>query len=223
LAAQHESLLSPRFDRFIEAVLTHSGYRLEPVRAQLDAGIERLAEPLLATGALDEKSFDAMSTALEQAVENANTVSAVVSLYRTLVSDVQSAIQTPTRSRRERGTRRAVAFMREHAGEPLTRAQVARAAGYAPGYFGKLFSRSEGVTFERSLRQLRVARAKQMLSGTSLSIDSVSQLSGFKSRIYFHRVFKQATGTTPVEFRHSGWERAGKRRASGGRKASGDQ
>jgi AraC-like DNA-binding protein len=197
-------LLSPRFDRYVEAVLVHAGYRLEPVRAQLDAGLERLAEPLLATGALDEKSFDAMCTAMERAAQSASTVTDLVTAYRTVVSDVQSAIQSPTRSRRERAIRRAVVFMREHAGEPLTRTQVARAAGFAPDYFGRLFSRTERITFERYLQQLRVARAQQMLSGTSLRIDAVSQLSGFKSRVYFHRVFKQAVGVTPIAFRQRG-------------------
>ena len=198
------NLLSPRFDRYVEAVLVNSGYRPEQIRSQLDAGLERIAEPLLATGALEEKSFDAMCTAMERSAEGAKTVTDLVALYRALVSDIQGTIQSPTHSRRERGTRRALAFMREHAGEPLTRAQVARAAGYAPDYFGKLFSKNEGVTFERSLQQLRIARAKQMLGGTQLSIDGVSQLSGFKSRVYFHRAFKKAVGMTPIEFRERG-------------------
>jgi len=169
---ERANLFSPRFDRYVAAVLVHAGYRLEPVRAQLDAGLERLAEPLLATGALDEKSFDAMCTSMERTVESASTVMALVAQYRTLVSDIQNAIQSPTRSRRDRGIRHSLTFMREHAGEPLTRGQVARTAGFT--------------------------------SGTSLSIDGVSHLSGFKSRIYFHRVFKHAVGMTPIEFRKRG-------------------
>jgi len=179
----------------------HCGYRLQAVRAELDAGLERLADPLLATGALDEKSFDEMCTALERATEGANTVTSLVAVYRTLVSDIQVAMHNPTVARQDRGTRRALAFMSEHAAEPLTLAKVARAAGFAPDYFGRLFSRTEGMTFQHHLRDLRVARAKQVLKETSLSVDGVSQLVGFASRIYFHRAFKRVVGMTPIEYR----------------------
>ena len=40
---EHVNLLSPRFDRYVEAVLVNSGYRPEQVRSQLDAGLERMA------------------------------------------------------------------------------------------------------------------------------------------------------------------------------------
>ena len=197
-------LLSPRFNQYIEAILVHCGYRLEPVRAHLEAGLERLAEPLLATGALDEKSFDDLSTIVEREAERAETVTALVDPYRRVVSDIENAVAGPTRARQDRGTRRAIAFIREHMGEALTLAQVARAAGFAPDYFSRLFKRNEGVTFEHFTQRLRVERAKQVLDDTSLSIDGVRQLCGFQTRNYFHKVFKDSVGLTPIEYRERG-------------------
>ena len=43
-----------------------------------------------------------------------------------------------------------------------------------------------------------------MLVGTSLNVEGVSRLCGFKNRMYFHRAFKSAAGMTPVEFRERG-------------------
>ena len=74
-------------------------------------------------------------------------------------------------------------------------------AGFAPGYFSKLFKRDEGVTFERYLRALRVERARQMLYATRLSVERVRQLAGFRTRSYFNRVFRQSFGTTPIAYR----------------------
>jgi len=85
---QSSVLLSPRFDRYIETILVHCGYRLEPTRSQLESGLERLAEPFLATGALDEKSFDNLYAAMERAAEEAPTVTALVAHYRRLVADI---------------------------------------------------------------------------------------------------------------------------------------
>jgi AraC-like DNA-binding protein len=201
---EHPNLLSPRFERYIEAVLVHCGYRLEPARAHLEAGLERLAEPLLATGALDQRSFDDLYASVERAAEDAPTVTELVAPYRRLVSDIESALQSSTSARQDRGTRRALSFIREHLSEPLRLAQVARVAGFAPGYFSKLFKREEGVTFEDHVRQVRVARAKQMLTSTSLSVERVGKLSGFAGRSHFQRVFKEAVGSTPLAYRQTG-------------------
>jgi AraC-like DNA-binding protein len=197
------SLLSPRFERYIEAVLVHAGYRMDPARAHLEAGLERLAEPLLATGALDQRSFDDLYASVERAAVDAPTVTELVGPYRRLVSDIEAALQSATAARQNRGARRAISFIREHLSEPLRLAQVARVAGFAPGYFSKLFKREEGVTFEEHVRQLRVARAKQMLTSTSLSVERVGKLSGFVGRSHFQRVFKEAVGATPLAYRHS--------------------
>jgi AraC-like DNA-binding protein len=198
------STLSSRFEHYAQTVIEHCGYQLEPVRAKLEAGLERLSEPLLATGALDEKTFDELWSAIERSVAEEGTVTALVARYRQLVSDIERAMQNPTGARHERNVERALRFMREHLGEPLTLPQVARAAGFAPDYFSKLFKQSESVTFERYLQRLRLDRAKQMLVGTSLNVEGVSRLCGFKNRMYFHRAFKNAAGMTPVEFRERG-------------------
>jgi len=177
---------------------------LESTRAHLEAGLERLAEPLLATGALDQRSFDDLYASVERVAEDAPTVTELVAPYRRLVSDIESALQSSTSARQNRSTRRALSFIREHLSEPLRLAQVARVAGFAPGYFSKLFKREEGVTFEDHVRQVRVARAKQMLTSTSLSVERVGKLSGFAGRSHFQRVFKEAVGSTPLAYRQSG-------------------
>jgi len=194
-------LLVPRFDRYIEAVLVHCGYRLESTRAHLDAGLERIAEPLLARGSLDKKGYQELLTSMDRTFEDARTVADLVGAYRHCVADLERIVKGPTVARQDRGTRRAAHFVREHIGEPLGLTQVARVAGYAPGYFSKLFKRDEGIPFEHYVRNLRLGRAKQMLTETNLSVEQVQELCGFTTRTYFHRVFKKAMGVTPAAFR----------------------
>jgi AraC-like DNA-binding protein len=195
------NLLAPRFERYIQAVLVHCGYRLEPVRAQLEAGVERMIEPLLASGVVDARSLDELCAAAERAAEDAQTVMALLSSYRRLLSEIGSAIANPVHAAQDRSLRRAVTFMREHLDAPLTLAQVAGVAGFAPDYFSRIFHRQEGVTFERHLQELRVIRAQQMLAGTSLPADGVGKLCGFATRSYFFRAFKRVTGKTPLTYR----------------------
>jgi AraC-like DNA-binding protein len=58
-----------------------------------------------------------------------------------------------------------------------------------------------GVTFARRLRELRLERAKQLLSRSDLNLTRIAELSGLSSAHYLCRVFKRATGETPQRFR----------------------
>jgi AraC-like DNA-binding protein len=200
-AAQRTDRLSRTFDGYIEAVLLHSGYHFETTRAHLEAGFERLMGPLLINGAFDQRTFDELYAEMERAAEAADTVNALIAPYRRLVAQMEQALERPTRANQSRGMLRALQFMREHLSEPLTRLQVARVAGFAPGHFSRLLRREQGHAFEIYLQRLRVTRAKQMLTGTVLSISRVGQLSGFPAQTYFHRVFKARVGVTPAEYR----------------------
>jgi AraC-like DNA-binding protein len=196
-------VLSPRFDRYIEDVLAHCGYRLETAKTHLAAGLERLAGALLHGGLLDRKGFAELCASMELADEAARTVAELVGSYRRLVSNIEAALRSPAAARQDRGTERALAFIREHLGERLTLERVARAAGYAVDYFAKLWKRSERVTLARHLCDLRVAKARQMLIGTNLTVEQIQALCGFSTRPHFHRVFKKRVGLTPIAYRNA--------------------
>jgi AraC-like DNA-binding protein len=195
------ALLTARFNRFVEAVLAHTGHHLDSTRVELEVGLERLVEPLLASGVLEPKGFDRVLEACERESEHAATVAELLSAYRQSVSDIERTLRHPTRARHERDTRQAIDFVREHLAEPLTLPQVARVAGFAPDYFTRLFKHKEGMSLGRYVLQLRIERAKQLLSGTPMSVEQVRKVSGFRTRAYFHRAFKKAIGTTPAMFR----------------------
>ena len=154
----------------------------------------------LTTGVLDPKSLDEICRSVERD-SGADTALELTRDYRRVVSDIERAIEAPTSARQDRSTRRAVAFIQEHLAEPLTRVQVARVAGVAPQYFSRLLKRDEGLSFESYVQKRRLERAKHMLRGTRLDIARIAQLSGFKSRTYFQRLFKESTGITPATYR----------------------
>jgi AraC-like DNA-binding protein len=178
-AVEHPSLLYARFDRYVEAVLLRSGYHFETVAAQLEAGVERLMDPLLKTGALDDKSLEELSDSLETAAADAVTVASLVERYRQLVAEIERSALNPTPARHARSATRALNYIRDHVGDRLRLADVARVAGFAPQYFSKLMKREHGATFERYVRQLRLARAQQLLlSESTLDAERVAHLAG---------------------------------------------
>jgi AraC-like DNA-binding protein len=197
------ALLGPRFDRYIEAVEAQSGYRMEAARGHLEAGFERVAEPLVAGGALDERSYRDLCDTLDRAAEEATTANDLFEAYRRAVADVVEAIQRPVSAQHDRSLRRALAYVHQRYTEPLVFEKVARIAGFVPNYFSQLFKAREKTTFERYVRGLRLERAKQLLASTDLDVRRVAELSGFGSSQYLARVFRTSTGKTPLEFRRA--------------------
>ena len=201
IVEQKPDTLPARFDRYLEAVARRCGYRLEPARAHLEAGLGRMADALIEAGALEEQSFDDTQAELDRTARQVRTVNDLFAAYRHVVAELALAVEHPSAARQEHRIGRAIAYIERHYGEPLSLSRVARVAGFAPGYFSRRFKQREHLTFERYLRRLRLERARQLLSGTDLAVGRVAQLSGFSSQQYFARVFKRAFGTTPLSFR----------------------
>jgi AraC-like DNA-binding protein len=199
---ERPELLPARFDRFIEAVGAHSGFRIESARVHLEVGFDQVAETLVKSGALDPRSFKTMCARLDRAATTSRTAQELFATYREAVLDLCEALKKPARARNDRNLKSAVEFVHQHYAERLSRAKVAKVAGFAPRYFSRLFKRRERVTFEHYLRSLRLERAAQLLLATELDAARVAELSGFTSAQYFSRAFRTATGFTPVAYRH---------------------
>jgi len=152
-------------------------------------------------GALSPKSRSAMQERLERSAGPARTLSELAAAYRDAVADLSDAIRRPVSARRDRSLRGALEYIHQHYGERLELPKVAKVAGFTPKYFSQLFHEREKMTFERYLAKLRLERAKQLLSGTDVTVTRVAELSGYASAQYFCRVFRRVIGITPVAFR----------------------
>jgi len=194
------NVLGPRFDRYLEAVTSRCGYRLEPLRAHVEAGFDQIVEALRMTGAIDESSLMDLREPLERAAD-ATTVPDLLLVYRRAVLDVQEAALHPKQAHHDRSVRRATSFVRGHLDEPLSLARVARVAGFAPTYFSSIFAKTEKTTLARYIRRLRVDRAKKMLDSTVLGVERIGHLCGFRTRTSFHQAFHELVGATPGDYR----------------------
>ena len=96
---------------------------------------------------------------------------------------------------------RALDYMEKHLDEPLERDTVARAAGLSPSHFSHLMREKTGRTFTDLLAQMRVDRAKALLTRTEKSLVQIAIECGFCDQSYFTRVFRKYSGQAPGEFR----------------------
>lgn len=65
----------------------------------------------------------------------------------------------------------------------------------------KLFHENYGTTVKDYINGKRVKKAEDLLLSTDLSIENISQQSGFSGVSYFGKIFKEKTGTSPLKYR----------------------
>lgn len=83
----------------------------------------------------------------------------------------------------------------------ITLEQVADACYINKYYLSHLFSKVKGISIGKYILDLRLAKARQLLSSTPLSVGEISELSGFNDSGYFCRTFKKYHAVTPMQYR----------------------
>jgi transcriptional regulator GlxA family with amidase domain len=92
-------------------------------------------------------------------------------------------------------------FTAEHFREPITSADIARAADLTPNYATTLFRQALGVTLGEHLVRFRLAEAQRLLVTTALTTSAVAHAAGFGSQSSLYAQFARACGCSPGAYR----------------------
>ena len=68
-------------------------------------------------------------------------------------------------------------------------------------HFARTFKQSEGTTPHTFVLERRLARARELLARTDLSLSEVAFAVGFADQSHFTRRFRQMVGVSPGQFR----------------------
>ncbi len=82
----------------------------------------------------------------------------------------------------------------------LSNLYLAKKIGISEVYLRKLFLKQFGTTPKQYILDIRIQKAKQLLSSSPFSITAISEECGFSSLYHFCRAFKNKTGVTPTEY-----------------------
>jgi AraC-like DNA-binding protein/ligand-binding sensor protein len=92
-------------------------------------------------------------------------------------------------------------YIDKHKMEPLSLADVAKAAGASVFHFCKVFRKSTGLKFTDYVARVRLEDARAQLLNPNRRISEVAYDVGFQSLTQFNRMFKRVFGQSPSEFR----------------------
>ena len=86
-------------------------------------------------------------------------------------------------------------------GEKFSIADLAKRIGYTVYYFSHKFKAETGVSVTDFIKQVKLEKAKLLLSATDMSIQEISDELTFGSRSHFSSSFSKFTGMSPSEYR----------------------
>jgi LacI family transcriptional regulator len=95
----------------------------------------------------------------------------------------------------------AVRFIREHACQGTTVAEVLRQVPLSRTMLERRFRKYLGRSPQVEIRSVQVKRAQQLLAETDLRLPQIAALAGFAHPEYLSVVFKRHTGQTPGAYR----------------------
>jgi transcriptional regulator GlxA family with amidase domain len=79
-------------------------------------------------------------------------------------------------------------------------AEMTRASGLAPRTFKRLQAETGYAPLDY-VQSLRIEEAKQMLETTGVPIEAIAEEVGYTEPAAFRRIFKRATGISPLQYR----------------------
>ena len=82
----------------------------------------------------------------------------------------------------------------------LSNTQLAAEAGISEVYLRKLFSRHYHTTPKQYILELRLQKARQLLTQSPATVTETAEQCGFSSLYHFCRIFKEKTGLTPTQY-----------------------
>jgi AraC-like DNA-binding protein len=100
-----------------------------------------------------------------------------------------------------RAIQNAVVRMRESAEVPLDIPGLARELNVGYRWFRRAFTHHTGLSPNKYLLEIRLARARSLLAQSPLSIKEIALRTGFEDAQYFCRFFHKKVGVTPGRWR----------------------
>lgn len=97
--------------------------------------------------------------------------------------------------------RRAMEFINDSLDRNITLAEIGARVEMSPYHFARMFKYSTGLAPHQYVLDLKIDRAKTLLSKTSLPLAEIAYRLGFASQSHFTALFRRFTSTTPGAYR----------------------
>ena len=124
-------------------------------------------------------------------------------LIRTRHASVVTRQSTETDAIDDPFVRNALKWIRANLSSPLNAESISRAIGYSSIALQRRFAQTLGATISETVRHARLTAAREMLKGSSASIDEIAFRCGYSCTSHLCVRMREAEGVTPLVYRRA--------------------
>lgn len=84
----------------------------------------------------------------------------------------------------------------------ITLEKIGQMVYFSPNYISSALKKATGQSFKQMVHSARLSKAADMLLNTNIAIADVSVMVGYKNVSYFYKLFHEAYGISPGEYRN---------------------
>jgi AraC-like DNA-binding protein/ligand-binding sensor protein len=154
-----------------------------------EVDLKKLEEAYFNTRVLTAKQYESLVKLLAIFADHLASCSNLLAL--------EGEAAEPTAIARARG------YIRDHFGDELSLAAVAKIVNMSASYFSEKFKEATGINFVEYVARTRVEKARNLLQNPNLRISEIAFDVGFQSLSQFNRAFKKVAGQSPRDYRAS--------------------
>lgn len=92
-------------------------------------------------------------------------------------------------------------YVDRHYAEQITLSELCRRMNYSLSHVSRGFRAETGKTFSGYLQQVRITQSCSLLKSSGMTVEEICEAVGYHNTAFFYRIFKEATGMTPLDFR----------------------
>lgn len=93
-------------------------------------------------------------------------------------------------------------YIDENSHLPVTLNELADLVHFSPTYLSRIFHQQQGMTIKCYINKKRLENARFLLRNSDTSINQIAVQCGFQNISHFNRLFRQNTGSSPLEYRN---------------------
>jgi two-component system, response regulator YesN len=190
-------------NELLGAIFFSSGGRFEIVKFRILELLVLLSRAAMEGGADPEQSL-ALNLRYIRDIDNLSDLESLSFWLGKVLNRFINLVFTFREVKHLGAIERAVRYIQLNFTGKVILADAAKEAGLSEAYFSTIFKEEMGISFSSYVNRLRVSMAKNLLTGTKLSLSIISGRCGFEDQSYFSRIFKKVTGIPPGRYRESG-------------------
>lgn len=135
-------------------------------------------------------------------ISSFETVEELTLLVEQVSDSIRNLLQNPTSPRAGDSAARMTGYIRDHCTDvDFSIRAMAEAFEMSPPNLSTAFKKATGETILDYATRLKIAKAKELLTGSNMTLQDIALEIGYYNPTSFIRRFKQLTGVTPGEYK----------------------